>query len=77
MEQKDLEKQMSECPDLRNVYEQLRSGETMKVAFGEYQKYSAKKANQTFLLSIGQMESKRRMSRSRRVGWNGAAAVVT
>ena len=44
VEQKDLEKQLAECPDLRNVYEQLRSGETLKVAFGEYQKYSSKKA---------------------------------
>ena len=29
VEQKDLEKQLAECPDLRNVYEQLRSGETL------------------------------------------------
>ena len=77
VEQKDLEKQLAECPDLRNVYEQLRSGETLKVAFGEYQKYSSKKAYQSFLQSIGQMESKRRKSRSRRVGWYAAAAVVT
>ena len=41
VEQKDLEKRLAECPDLRNVYEQLQSGETLKVAFGEYQKYSS------------------------------------
>ena len=57
VEQKDLEKRLAECPDLRNVYEQLQSGETLKVAFGEYQKYSSKKAYQSFLQSIGQMES--------------------
>ena len=74
---KDLEKRLAECPDLRNVYEQLQSGETLKVAFGEYQKYSSKKAYQSFLQSIGQMESKGRKSRSRRVGWYAAAAVVT
>ena len=68
VEQKDLEKRLAECPDLRNVYEQLQSGETLKVAFGEYQKYSSKKAYQSFLQSIGQMESKVRKSRSRRVG---------
>ena len=67
VEQKDLEKRLAECPDLRNVYEQLQSGETLKVAFGEYQKYSSKKAYQSFLQSIGQMESKGRKSRSRRV----------
>ena len=77
VEQKDLEKRLVECPDLRNVYEQLQSGETLKVAFGEYQKYSSKKAYQSFLQSIGQMESKGRKSRFRRVGWYGAAAVVT
>ena len=77
VEQKDLEKRLAECPDLRNVYEQLQSGETLKVAFGEYQKYSSKKAYQSFLQSIGQMESKGRKSRSRRVGWYAAAAVVT
>ena len=58
VEQKDLEKRLAECPDLRNVYEQLQSGETLKVAFGEYQKYSSKKAYQSFLQSIGQMEWK-------------------
>ena len=26
VEQKDLEKRLAECPDLRNVYEQLQSG---------------------------------------------------
>lgn len=67
VEQKDLEKRLAECPDLRNVYEQLQSGETLKVAFGEYQKYSSKKAYQSFLQSIGQMESKGRKSRSRLV----------
>ena len=70
VEQKDLEKRLAECPDLRNVYEQLQSGETLKVAFGEYQKYSSKKAYQSFLQSIGQMESKGRKSRSL-VGWGG------
>ena len=58
VEQKDLEKRLAECPDLRNVYEQLQSGETLKVAFGEYQKYSSKKAYQSFRLSIGRLESK-------------------
>ena len=74
VEQKDLEKRLAECPDLRNVYEQLQSGETLKVAFGEYQKYSSKKAYQSFLQSIGQMESKGRKSRSRRVGWYAACS---
>ena len=30
VEQKDLEKRLAECPDLRNVYEQLQSGETLE-----------------------------------------------
>ena len=77
VEQKDLEKRLAECPDLRNVYEQLQIGETLKVAVGEYQKYSSMKAYLPFLQSIGLMESNGRKSRSRRVGWYAAAAVVT
>ena len=77
MEQKDLEKRLAECPDLRYVYEQLQSGETLKVAFGEYQKYSSKKAYQSFLQSIGQKESKGRKSRSRRLVLYAAAAGVS
>lgn len=77
VEQQDLEKRLAECPDLQNVYKQLQNGETLKVAFGEYQKYSSKKAYQSFLQNIGQMESKGRKSRSLRVWWYAAAAVVT
>ena len=32
VEQKDLEKRLAECPDLRNVYEQLQSGETLRIS---------------------------------------------
>ena len=77
VEQQDLEKRLAECPDLQNVYEQLQNGETLKVAFGEYQKYSSKKAYQSFLQNIGRMEPEAQKRRSLRVWWYVAAAVVT
>ena len=40
VEQQDLEKRLAECPDLQKVYGQLQNGETLRVAFGEYQNYS-------------------------------------
>ena len=51
VEQQDLEKRLAECPDLQKVYGQLQNGETLRVAFGEYQNYSSKKAYQSFLQS--------------------------
>ena len=77
VEQQDLEKRLAECPDLQNAYEQLQNGETLKVAFGEYQKYSSKKAYQSFLQNIGRMEPEAQKRRSLRVWWYAAAAVVT
>ena len=53
VEQQDLEKRLAECPDLRKVYGQLQNGETLRVAFGEYQNYSSKKAYQFFLKKSG------------------------
>lgn len=76
-EQQELEKRLSECPDLQKVYEQLQKGETLKVAFGEYQNYSSKKAYQSFLQKIGQMEPKVQKRRSLRIWWYAAAAVAT
>ncbi|MBD3588810.1 FecR domain-containing protein [Bacteroides sp. GM023] len=76
-EQQELEKRLAECPDLQKVYEQLQNGETLKVAFGEYQNYSSKKAYQSFLQKIGQMEPKEQKRRSRRIWWYAAAAVAT
>ena len=60
VEQQDLEKRLAECPDLQKVYGQLQNGETLRVAFGEYQNYSSKKAYQSFLQKIGRMELIRR-----------------
>lgn len=76
-EQQELEKRLTECPDLQKVYEQLQNGETLKVAFGEYQNYSSKKAYQSFLQKIGQMEPKEQKRRSLRIWWYAAAAVAT
>lgn len=77
VEQQDLEKRLAECPDLQKVYGQLQNGETLRVAFGEYQNYSSKKAYQSFLQKIGRMEPKVQKRRSLRVWWWAAAAVVT
>ena len=76
-EQQELEKRLTECPDLQKVYEQLQNGETLKAAFGEYQNYSSKKAYQSFLQKIGQMEPKEQKRRSLRIWWYAAAAVAT
>lgn len=76
-EQQELEKRLAECPDLQKVYEQLQNGETVKVAFGEYQNYSSKNAYQSFLQKIGQMDPKEQKRRSLRIWWYAAAAVVT
>lgn len=76
-EQQELEKRLAECPDLQKVYEQLQNGETLKVAFGVYQNYSSKKAYQSFLQKIGQMDPKEQKRRSLRIWWYAAAAVVT
>ena len=75
-ERKELEKRLAECPDLKKVYEQLQNGETLKAAFGEYKDYSSKKAYQSFLQKIGQVEPERQRRRSLRIGWYIAAAVV-
>ena len=69
VEQQDLEKRLAECPDLQKVYGQLQNGETLRVAFGEYQNYSSKKAYQSFLQKIGRMEPKVQKRRSLRVWW--------
>lgn len=53
VEQQDLEKRLAECPDLQKVYGQLQNGETLRVAFGEYQNYSSKKAYQSFFRKSG------------------------
>lgn len=76
-EQQDLEKRLAECPDLQKVYEQLQNGETLQAAFGEYQNYSSKKAYQSFLQKIEQMEPVGQKRRSLRMWWYVAAAVVT
>ena len=76
-EQQELEKRLAECPDLQKVYEQLQNGETLKVAFGVYQNYSSKKAYQSFLQKIGQMDPIEQKRRSLRIWWYAAAAVVT
>lgn len=76
-EQQELEKRLAECPDLQKVYEQLQNGETLKTAFGEYQNYSSKKAYQSFLQKIGQIEPKEQKRRSLRIWWYAAAAVAT
>lgn len=55
-EQQELEKRLEECSDLRKIYEQLQNSETLKAAFKERQNYSSKKAYQSFLQKIGQVE---------------------
>lgn len=76
-EQQELEKRLAECPDLQKVYEQLQNGETLKVAFGVYQNYSSKKAYQSFLQKIGEIDLKEQKRRSLRIWWYAAAAAVT
>lgn len=75
-EQQELEKQLEECSDLRKIYEQLQNSETLKAAFKERQNYSSKKAYQSFLQKIGQVEPERQRRRSLHIGWYVAAAVV-
>ncbi len=75
-EQQELEKRLEECSDLRKIYEQLQNSETLKAAFKERQNYSSKKAYQSFLQKIGQVEPERQRRRSLRIGWYIAAAVV-
>ena len=75
-EQQELEKRLEECSDLRKIYEQLQNSETLKAAFKERQNYSSKKAYQSFLQKIGQVEPERQRRRSLRIGWYIDAAVV-
>ena len=75
-EQQELEKRLEECSDLRKIYEQLQNSETLKAAFKERQNYSSKKAYQSFLQKIGQVEPERQRRRSLHIGWYVAAAVV-
>ena len=75
-EQQELEKRLEECSDLRKIYEQLQNSETLKAAFKERQNYSSKKAYQSFLQKIGQVEPERQRRRSLRIGGYIAAAVV-
>ena len=75
-EQQELEKRLEECSDLRKIYEQLQNSETLKAAFKERQNYSSKKAYQSFLQKIGQVEPERQRRRALRSGWYIAAAVV-
>lgn len=83
-EQGNLEKRLAECPDLQKAYEQLQNGETLKVAFEEYRNYSSKKAYQSFLQRIGEMElqkdgeieTKEEKRHSLRIWWYAVAAVV-
>ena len=75
-EQQELEKRLEECSDLRKIYEQLQNSETLKAAFKERQNYSSKKAYQSFLQKIGQVEPERQRRRSLHIGWYIAAAVV-
>ena len=83
-EQGNLEKRLAECPDLQKAYEQLQNGETLKVAFKEFRNYSSKKAYQSFLQKIGEMElqkdgemqTKEEKRRPLRIWWYVAAAVV-
>lgn len=83
-EQGKLEKRLAECPDLQKAYEQLQNGETLKVAFKEYRNYSSKKAYQSFLQRIGEMdlpkngepEMKEEKQYPLRIWWYAAAAVV-
>lgn len=75
-EQQELEKRLEECSDLRKIYEQLQNSETLKAAFKERQNYSSKKAYQSFLQKIGQVEPERQRRRSLHIGWYIAAAIV-
>lgn len=75
-EQQELEKRLEECSDLRKIYEQLQNSETLKAAFKERQNYSSKKAYQSFLQKIGQVESEKQRRRSLHIRWYVAAAVV-
>lgn len=75
-EQQELEKQLEECSDLRKIYEQLQNSETLQAAFKERQNYSSKKAYQSFLQKIEQVEPERQRRRSLHIGWYIAAAVV-
>ena len=75
-EQQELEKRLEECSDLRKIYEQLQNSETLQAAFKERQNYSSKKAYQSFLQKIGQVEPERQRRRSLHIGWYVAAAVV-
>lgn len=83
-EQGNLEKRLAECPDLQKAYEQLQNGETLKVAFKEYRNYSSKKAYQSFLQRIGEMdlqkdgemETKEEKRHSLRIWWYAVAAAV-
>ena len=75
-EQQELEKRLEECSDLRKIYEQLQNSETLQAAFKERQNYSSKKAYQSFLQKIGQVEPERQRRRSLHIGWYIAAAVV-
>lgn len=75
-EQQELEKRLEECSDLRKIYKQLQNSETLKAAFKERQNYSSKKAYQSFLQKIGQVEPERQRRRSLHIGWYIAAAVV-
>lgn len=75
-EQQELEKRLEECSDLRKIYGQLQNSETLKAAFKERQNYSSKKAYQSFLQKIGQVEPERQRRRSLHIGWYIAAAVV-
>lgn len=75
-EQQELEKRLEECSDLRKIYEQLQNSETLKAAFKERQNYSSKKAYQSFLQKIGQVEPERQRRRSLHIGRYIAAAVV-
>ena len=75
-EQQELEKRLEECSDLRKIYEQLQNSETLQAAFKERQNYSSKKAYQSFLQKIGQVEPERQRRRSLHLGGYIAAAVV-
>ena len=75
-EQQELEKRLAECPDLQKVYKQLQNGETLRVAFGECENYSSKKAYESFLQRIGQTEPEViKKPRAYRIWWSVAAAV--
>lgn len=72
----ELEKRFAECPDLREVYEQLQNGETLQAAWGEYQRHSSKKAYHSFLQHIGSSKRRERHRKVLQMRWYAAAAVV-